>query len=90
MVIKDYTTMVPLSDEWKEAVSLGLDAVWFEVGTDRITGFSEQIGLLFDPLLEISEYYTNRIAVNGKPTDAEWEKAVLVLERAKNYISNQV
>jgi hypothetical protein len=71
----DYRTLMPLTNTWKQAVSVAVEAAFMDSG--RIHTVAADMGLGTRALLEISDYYTDKTAPNA--TNEDWLNAGAVL-----------
>jgi hypothetical protein len=70
----DYRTLTPLTNTWKQAVSVAVEAAFMDSG--RIHTVAAEMGLGTRALYDISDYHSDK---NITVSDDEWRKAATVL-----------
>ena len=74
--VLDHKTLTPLTNTWKKAVSVAVEAAF--MGSGRIVTLANKQGLDTSTLLDISDYHTDKTLVFS---DAEWQAAATALDK---------
>jgi hypothetical protein len=93
MELQDYTKMTALTEEWKQAVSEQVDALWAATGTTDMEEWAYEFRANFIHLMFVSEYHqalkgseVHEYPDNFEEDGQEWLKAVKVLKRGQEFL----